>query len=330
MANYIRGSLLKDYVRLIRKNKQVNWSQYLAPSELELIGQRIQPTQWYPLSSYQRLGSAVFRELAQSDPRTAQAFGRESLEEIAESYGPKLVKAGDPLATLQSFKTLSLRFLDFDGFDVTESGGDRVYVILEPEFGAEEIEAYSYQIMGFLERLVELTGAVGVKAAFCNRAWEGEGKTVIEVSWNPAGAAGRQLTPLKTGAPVAETKPPRIMVIDDDAKTCRMAEIVLKKAGYEVLTRTESLGSSAAIKEYTPDLVLLDLMMPGISGDNLAELIEAGIKPRPAILLHSNKSAVELKELVKKLGVEGFACKVDGPSALIAAVNRALGRSEKK
>lgn len=118
----------------------------------------------------------------------------------------------------------------------------------------------------------------------------------------------------------------KIFVLDDDENACQLAEQVLEKDGYEVKTQTRGIGATAAIRLYKPDLVLLDVMMPAISGGNLAEIIMNTLKPTPKIIFHSNKSADDLRQIVDDTGVDGFVCKTDGPTALINAVRDVLDR----
>jgi CheY-like chemotaxis protein len=320
MAGQVKGVLFRDYVRMIRKHKDVDWDKYLRPEEKELLSQLILPAQWYPMESYQRMGAAIYREIAHGDPSTARAWGRAGMEELASLYTNNLIKKGNPRETLENFKAINRRFFDFDSFDVDPVGPRSVYIIIDPDFGPYEVEGYSNQMLGSFERLFELAGVVGIKAEFRNRAWDGPGKTVIEITWEQVEDPDR-----KTRKETGKKGRSRIIVIDDDSNTCRIAQIILERAGYEVQTRTQALGSSVAIKTFKPDLVLLDVMMPGLSGDHLAELI-VSIEPRPKIIFYSNKSPQDLRELVKKTNADGYACKVDGPAALLNNVNQALGK----
>ena len=112
----------------------------------------------------------------------------------------------------------------------------------------------------------------------------------------------------------------RIFVLDDDELACELVKNVLTKEGYEVMSRTQAIGATTTIKSFKPDLILLDVMMPAISGENFVEIIQKSIHPVPKVLFYSNLSAPELEKLVEETGVEGYVCKVDGPQALIKNV----------
>ena len=64
-----------------------------------------------------------------------------------------------------------------------------------------------------------------------------------------------------------------IAVIDDDIYIGDMMEEVLKKEGYEVLRAYSGTEAVYLLKEHRPDLVLLDLMLPGLSGEQVLPLI---------------------------------------------------------
>ena len=72
----------------------------------------------------------------------------------------------------------------------------------------------------------------------------------------------------------AQETTPRILVIDDDAKDLRMLEAILHNEGFEVLTTTNGArGVAEAIQEH-PDLIILDLLMPGASGFDVVKTLQ--------------------------------------------------------
>ena len=58
----------------------------------------------------------------------------------------------------------------------------------------------------------------------------------------------------------------RILVVDDDEALSEMIGIVLQNDGFDAAFCYEGSGALAAFREFNPDLVLLDLMLPGIDG----------------------------------------------------------------
>ncbi|MCB1643391.1 MAG: response regulator, partial [Xanthomonadales bacterium] len=64
----------------------------------------------------------------------------------------------------------------------------------------------------------------------------------------------------------AGEQPYRVMIIEDDRSQALFAESVLRKAGMETCAVMDALQSLEQLDEFKPDLILMDLYMPGISG----------------------------------------------------------------
>lgn len=63
----------------------------------------------------------------------------------------------------------------------------------------------------------------------------------------------------------------RILMVDDEAALTRMVKLNLERTGnYEVRTENEGAKAIAAAREFKPDLIILDVMMPGMTGDEIA------------------------------------------------------------
>ena len=82
-------------------------------------------------------------------------------------------------------------------------------------------------------------------------------------------------------APIAPTHPayapthtaPFIFVVDDERFFCRLISVTLSSAGYRVITLQKSLDAPALIAQEQPNLLLLDVMMPGMSGLELGQYV---------------------------------------------------------
>lgn len=116
----------------------------------------------------------------------------------------------------------------------------------------------------------------------------------------------------------------KVFILDDDEKACKLAERVLTEAGYQVMTSIHPIGTTVQVSAFQPDLVLLDVMMPALPGEAVIEILNQHMRPRPKILLYSNKSEEELRTLAQEKKVEGFVCKSEGPRALLKNVQRIL------
>lgn len=110
-----------------------------------------------------------------------------------------------------------------------------------------------------------------------------------------------------------------IMVIDDCTITLDVTRIHLEEAGYEVITRSKSFGTTAEIMRMKPDCVLIDISMPGITGDKITKVIrEKNVDAK--IVLFSAKEESELLELVVECGANGFIMKTENKAEFIKKV----------
>ncbi|MFH1958138.1 MAG: response regulator, partial [bacterium] len=79
----------------------------------------------------------------------------------------------------------------------------------------------------------------------------------------------------------------KILVVDDDTKIQMVVKIMLQKSGYEVRCVSSGLEAFQALAEYRPDLILLDVMMPGMDGYEVCRKLKADEKAKtiPVIML---------------------------------------------
>src|ERR687885_105714 len=82
-----------------------------------------------------------------------------------------------------------------------------------------------------------------------------------------------------------------ILVVDDDPSIRRMLQLLLTDTGYRVSTASSGEEALAYMELVTPDLVLMDLMLPGISGQQVTERIKADTtKPFIPVILVTGRS----------------------------------------
>jgi CheY-like chemotaxis protein len=115
----------------------------------------------------------------------------------------------------------------------------------------------------------------------------------------------------------------KVMVVDDDTTTLLVAEARLKSAGHEVVIRDRAFGTSAAVLQEKPDLVLLDVHMPGLPGDELGELLT---NQGTAVILHSGDDETQLSKLVAKTGALGYIRKSETSEGFLTEFRR-LGQA---
>jgi len=112
----------------------------------------------------------------------------------------------------------------------------------------------------------------------------------------------------------------KIMIVDDSPVCCEVASLILRKAGYAVVSVYSPIGFVNQLRRELPDLVLVDVAMPAMSGPKLVELAKQKKPAKCAIVLYSDRPTDELERFVLECGADGFIPKsADGPALIKAA-----------
>jgi two-component system alkaline phosphatase synthesis response regulator PhoP len=118
---------------------------------------------------------------------------------------------------------------------------------------------------------------------------------------------------------------PRILIVDDEPEIVRGLQDNLAYEGYETVTATDGADALRAVASETPDLVLLDIMMPRVSGwDVCRELRRRGIDV-PIIMLTARGEEVD-RVLGLELGADDYVTKPFSLRELLARVRAVLRR----
>jgi DNA-binding response OmpR family regulator len=120
----------------------------------------------------------------------------------------------------------------------------------------------------------------------------------------------------------------KILVVDDDPHITELISLYLIKNGYETKEVHSGLKAVETFSEFSPHLVLLDLMLPGADGYQICGEIRK-ISTVPIIMLTA-KSEVFDKVLGLELGADDYIVKPFDPKELIARVKAVLRRYERK
>lgn len=121
-----------------------------------------------------------------------------------------------------------------------------------------------------------------------------------------------------------------ILVVEDDADINNLLAKMLRQADYQV-TQVYS-GSEAALRleHESPDLILLDLMLPGMSGEALLEKLRGEPSCDAPVIILSAKTAVGDKVGLLKLGADDYITKPFEPEEVLARIEAALRRVGKE
>jgi CheY-like chemotaxis protein len=116
----------------------------------------------------------------------------------------------------------------------------------------------------------------------------------------------------------------KILLVDDSEIVREVVREILEGGGYEVATHGSAFGFSSVLMRQRPDLVLLDVGMPALTGDKVAAIALRNHIHDCPLVLFSDRSPTELARLTKECGADGFINKTEDPAALLRAVSRFL------
>lgn len=117
----------------------------------------------------------------------------------------------------------------------------------------------------------------------------------------------------------------RILLIDDDSNVANYVKFRLQKKGYDLHHIDNGLDGVDAIKNLKPDLVILDMMMPGIDGREVAEIVnEKKLMDLSRIIVLSGKEVSEEVKALFDLGIHDYLQKPINIDNLVIRIERAL------
>ena len=99
----------------------------------------------------------------------------------------------------------------------------------------------------------------------------------------------------------------KVLVADDNEIELEVVKVVLEAAGYEVATLSSVFDLTVAIRRNRPDVILLDVKMPGVRGDRAAAVLKQhGFSRDIPVILHSGIEEGELREIAEATGVTDY------------------------
>jgi DNA-binding response OmpR family regulator len=121
-----------------------------------------------------------------------------------------------------------------------------------------------------------------------------------------------------------QTKRKRILLVDDDAEIIESLRYALEAKGYEIIVARDGNQGLALAERETPDLVILDMMMPKRSGFLVLErLRRTHLAPMRVIMITANEGSRH-KAYAEMLGVDDYIRKPFAMDRLVDSVQRLL------
>jgi two-component system alkaline phosphatase synthesis response regulator PhoP len=116
----------------------------------------------------------------------------------------------------------------------------------------------------------------------------------------------------------------KILIIDDEPSIVNLVLAYLKPEGYEVFTASDGISGLKSVRAYKPDLVVLDLMLPGMDGIEL--LTQLRRESNVYVILLTAKTEETDKIVGLSVGADDYVTKPFSPRELVARIKAALRR----
>jgi two-component system, OmpR family, alkaline phosphatase synthesis response regulator PhoP len=119
----------------------------------------------------------------------------------------------------------------------------------------------------------------------------------------------------------------KILVIEDDPATSRLVDYSLRHEGFQVITAFNGLEGIRKATNESPDLVILDVMLPGMDGFEICHrLREQPATAKLLILMFSAKAQDIDKNTGLKVGADDYLSKPAAPAEIVNRVNKLLAK----
>jgi CheY-like chemotaxis protein len=136
--------------------------------------------------------------------------------------------------------------------------------------------------------------------------------------------------PASAAAPNGGRRRPRVLIVDDERKNRQLIEVVLGEEHYEISTANSGEEALAAILTSPPDILLLDVMMPGMDGYQVATRVKGDPATAriPIIMLSALTDANSMNH-GRSAGAEAFLAKPVNGAELRQQVQKLLGEARR-
>lgn len=122
---------------------------------------------------------------------------------------------------------------------------------------------------------------------------------------------------------------PTVLVVDDEPNILELIEYNLQKENYKVISAPDGITGLSMAQVYLPDLIILDIMLPGKDGYEVCRILKANARTAPIpIIMLSAKSAEIDKVLGLEMGAYDYVTKPFSTRELVARVKTNLRRQE--
>ena len=117
----------------------------------------------------------------------------------------------------------------------------------------------------------------------------------------------------------------KILIIDDNESVCSMLKRLFEQRGFQIFIANDGLLGVHIARQKKPDLIILDLMLPGMDGHKVCRMIkfDQQLKNIPVVIFTSRNTERDAA-LAKKCGADDFVVKAKGTDKILATVEKLL------
>ena len=121
----------------------------------------------------------------------------------------------------------------------------------------------------------------------------------------------------------------KVLIVDDEPDTLELVKLVLESGGFEAILANNGIEAMAKIETGTPDLVLLDIMMPDMDGWDIFRKIKEKNSSIPIAILTAKAQNIDKLLGLHVLKADDYITKPFGKNELIGKVRKLTGLKEK-
>jgi DNA-binding response OmpR family regulator len=119
----------------------------------------------------------------------------------------------------------------------------------------------------------------------------------------------------------------KILLVDDELDFAELSKLRLEGSGYEVTTVVSGEEALVLLKNYTPDLILLDLLLPGMRGEEVCKQLKSDsrLKKIPVILFTASGS--DVAKVTEEIRADDYIRKPFEPEELLRKIKKLIGHT---
>ena len=122
----------------------------------------------------------------------------------------------------------------------------------------------------------------------------------------------------------------KILVVDDEELLVKGIRFNLQNEGYEVLTGSNGVEAVEKAREHSPDLIILDIMMPEMDGTEVLKNLRSNAKHKDIPVIMATAKGTEMDKIIGlNSGADDYLVKPFGVMEMVARVNAVLRRTKK-